>query len=333
MLIPVDAQTDNGRVVVRWLDIGDGQFREPFFKQTIENRRQELGRTASHDTGIDEVIAAAKALPEAGPAGFIFHVSRCGSTLVMNALKLDLKVVGLSEPQIFSKLLAPFMWGMHEIDNVEWAQTREELLRALVTIYAHCSNEYRRQVVIKFPSVGILWMSALRSIWPAVPYIVITRNPIEVVVSQLAGRQDGWIRMQGNPLALWKLFGLTSMTPNVRALPKEEFCARIMGHLCDAAAYECDTHGRLVCYEKMTADTIEKISRLFGLPIGATNGTEIAKVMRTYAKDPSSSQAFYDDRTWKQRGATDSVRKACFQWATQPHGRLLTAMTYLDCAP
>jgi len=65
---------------VEWLDVGTLRFTDPFFENTV--------RRAGRRAGI---------APGPGPAGLIFHVSRCGSTLISQMLSTAGQLV-LSEP-------------------------------------------------------------------------------------------------------------------------------------------------------------------------------------------------------------------------------------------
>ena len=44
--------------------------------------------------------------PALEPSGFVFHLSRCGSTLIANSLQTAPKALVLSEPEIVAEVLA-----------------------------------------------------------------------------------------------------------------------------------------------------------------------------------------------------------------------------------
>src|SRR5262245_34432433 len=84
--LPVDATIDNGRPMIEWMELSDIDFCEPFFSQTIE--RVKSGGDRKHLlTEFDFLLRTEKVFDSIEPSGFIFHSSRCGSTLVANACR------------------------------------------------------------------------------------------------------------------------------------------------------------------------------------------------------------------------------------------------------
>ena len=80
--IPCELTTAGQRSLVRWIHPGAKPlFTEPFFRQTIDALVQ-----ANAVQKLTPLGALAEVAPTKAPAGFIFHVSRCGSTLVSRSL-------------------------------------------------------------------------------------------------------------------------------------------------------------------------------------------------------------------------------------------------------
>src|SRR5262249_57696026 len=86
-----------GGPLVDWWHLGGVRFTDPFFEQTIATAMAHpfnlLFRPATQLRAL-----AAPATPELRPAGLIFHMSRCGSTLVAQMLAALAGNVVLSEP-------------------------------------------------------------------------------------------------------------------------------------------------------------------------------------------------------------------------------------------
>src|SRR5580658_7118041 len=81
-------------LTVRWLQFGNKALSEPFFEWSVAALRDGLPDAAEFETSIAE-LAKGDAAPPVLPAGIIVHVTRCGSTLVLNALRAAENVVGL----------------------------------------------------------------------------------------------------------------------------------------------------------------------------------------------------------------------------------------------
>src|SRR5215217_9435470 len=100
--LPVDAVVVNNRPGLLWLEMPDVSLTEPFFQQTVarvkmENNRRELF------TEFDVLLQLEQVLDSVPPTGFIFHSSRCGSTLVANACKAVADSIVLSEANAIDK--------------------------------------------------------------------------------------------------------------------------------------------------------------------------------------------------------------------------------------
>src|ERR1700712_2848198 len=81
--VPIHILEHGPRPEVWWSHLGGLRFEEPFFLQTVTNAlNSPLAKLLQRSTKIEELIAAAEQEPFVEPAGFIFQVTRCGSTLV-----------------------------------------------------------------------------------------------------------------------------------------------------------------------------------------------------------------------------------------------------------
>ena len=113
-------------------------------------------------------------------AGVIFHLTRCGLTLLMNALRQADRVIAVSEAPPMDRLLR---LGMSP--SPARRDEADKSAEALVTLFAHYLDSEHRRVVVKCGIQGLGVMGAARRIWPDVPFIILVRNPIEVVVSNI----------------------------------------------------------------------------------------------------------------------------------------------------
>src|SRR5688572_3417330 len=83
---PIAINTQKSLAVV-WCRIGRTRFSAPFFEQTIDEAlRRPFNVLFQQHTSIDELCSLVDEQPGLQPDGFIFHMSRCGSTLVSQML-------------------------------------------------------------------------------------------------------------------------------------------------------------------------------------------------------------------------------------------------------
>lgn len=108
----------------------------------------------------------------AEPALFIFHVSRCGSTLAANYFASDFQNRVFNEPAILSKLFT----------KRKEKKVNNNHLRAVIRCLG-MGTEHQNKLIIKFSSSHIEHLDWIHSVYPNVPKIMICRQPKEVLVS------------------------------------------------------------------------------------------------------------------------------------------------------
>lgn len=161
---------DARRKRLRWC-LPDGRATEPFHDQYISRCRQQrlLNQLLLPESGLPEEIAE----PDFQPTGFIFHLSRCGSTLVSGSFAEMQSVQVLSE----SPLLTDVMLDAGVDDS----------LRALIWLQAFGgrSPQVRDQgaVVVKWNAWDIFLWEQIRARFPRVPVLLLVRDPLEILAS------------------------------------------------------------------------------------------------------------------------------------------------------
>ncbi len=84
--IGLDSQSEE--TVVRWLEFGSAKLSGTVLQTDGRKTALRTEPPASEaQSGLDTLLERGERLRPVTPAGFIFHVSRCGSTLIANALK------------------------------------------------------------------------------------------------------------------------------------------------------------------------------------------------------------------------------------------------------
>ena len=316
--ITIGLDSQSQQAVVRWLEFGSAKLAEPFFVQTIERLRHASPPANEAWSDLETLLKLAEGLPPVTPAGFIFHVSRCGSTLIANALKTADRAVVVSEAPPLSILLHPDSYSFGpSVDT--WDRMRQALFRALISIFAHYRGDEPAPVVIKFPSWNILFWSLVRSYWPHVPAIVIIRNPVEVMMGNLNG--GGWMEFKKSPELAGRLFGWENLPRSVEEMSGSEFAARVLRSFYRCAREMADQGARILDYQDIDARQIRAIAAFFQVDLPASC-FPIERIFGVYSKDADSVQPFQPDGPRKQKLATGLVRSAAHQWATAAYRNL-----------
>lgn len=315
--LPVDALVSEGRPYIKWMDMRGVRLAEPFFHQTIERVRRERQGSAELVTDIDALLQFEKIAGGVRPTGFIFHASRCGSTLVSNACAAVRDTLVFSEPYVVDKLLGQFFTRA----SGDEFQTRlwQIFLRAAVCALGQRRAGDERGLVVKFACCSTLQLERVRRLWPEVPWVFVYRDPVEIMVSNLGNVPD-WMRVEEQPEHTAAVVGVTP--EEVARMGPEEFCARALGKFYDAATEHADSRTMLLDYKQLTAETLTNVVRCFGAAPAPEEIAEINRVSRLYSKDSARVRAFDGDADSKRRRATPLVHEMAERWAREPYERL-----------
>lgn len=181
--IPYQMDCSENEISFRWIFVGDKKYSEPFFHETTakcrvfeENRHQFKSTTTS-----DGLIEYAAALPSLDPTAFVFHVSRCGSTLLTQLLSIDSQNIVLAEPPILDDVLRKLSFENYEISE----EKKNQLIRAVIKLLGQKRTSEEQKYFIKLDSWHIFYYEKLRMLFPNTPFIFSFRRPDEVIRSQV----------------------------------------------------------------------------------------------------------------------------------------------------
>ena len=173
---PFRAAWHGPEMLVDWCDLGAGRMTEPFFYETVVNAmRNPFNLVFQQRTPIEALAELAHGL---APSGFIFHMSRCGSTLVSQAFAAFESLVVVSEAAPLRNVLRAAHEGRATPDQAKvW-------LSGMINAYAQPRFSYETKFVVKFMAADALDIALVRRAFPEVPWIFVTRDPAEILASQ-----------------------------------------------------------------------------------------------------------------------------------------------------
>jgi hypothetical protein len=243
---------------------------------------------------MEEMVEWTDAHAGAPVAGIIFHMSRCGSTLIRQQLAALERNIVASEPATMDAVLrAPMhVHGLPRDVQVRW-------LRAMAGALAQPRNG-ETAFYLKTDCWHVHEAQLLREAFPETPWIFLYRDPVEVMVSQA--------RMP----AVWTVPGM--LHPNTLHLeyadwdPRQTdvYCARALANICAAGlkAVRDDARGLLVNYSELPEAMEGRLGGHFGL-----HEQDIPAMRQATRKDAKVPEAvFASDREAKQAEATDRLR-------------------------
>jgi hypothetical protein len=316
--LPINFIFSRTSVSVRWMDFGSKLLAEPLFQQTLDALRSLSTPARERVTDLSTFLTVAGSRQSVRPSGVIFHISRCGSTLVANSLRTGDGVVALAEAGPLGVWFALSSRREVPFPAETWQETLRTMANAVVTLYAHHGTPCNPKVVVKCHAITTLQISQVRAIWPDVPFLILIRDPTEVIVSNLE-RPGGWVGSRHEPLGVRNMFGWTGA--EIESMPLEEYCARGVGRFCEAAVAHIDHNCRVADYTQLVGN-LHKIARFFNLEIAPVDSCQFKHVLETYAKDSTWSRTFQSDDDRKRRETTIQMREAVLKWAAEPYNRL-----------
>ncbi len=154
---------------VWWRDLGAKRFTEPFFSDTLL-AVDAAARRRCHTP----LSALAEVGDTLAPTAFIFHVSRCGSTLLAQALATLPHCIVMSEPPVLDSFLR-----CHAASDDAAADTFRLLLAALGQRRAAAE----RHLIVKLDSWHIASLALIRRAFPDTPCLLLYREPGAVLAS------------------------------------------------------------------------------------------------------------------------------------------------------
>jgi hypothetical protein len=205
---------------------------EPFYAQTLQQQMiQPFHQLFRRETSMQQLIDWAETHPGLPLRGLIFHLSRCGSTLIAQMLAASERNVVASEPSPFNDVLcAP------EVSR----ETRVRWLRAMAAALGQPRIGSEQNFYLKLDPWHMHHFDLIHEAFPDAPWIFVYREPLEVMVSHQ--RQPG----------AWLVPSL--LPPSALGLELDDwdptrldvYYARALASLCEAALRSIERYGGLL---------------------------------------------------------------------------------------
>lgn len=300
--VPARFYWRDGRPMVDWCYLGRQRFDAAFFEQTIGKcMTRPFNLLFRQQTPIEVLRELDQVRPGLKPTGFVFHMSRSGSTLVSKTLAAIPTNVVMSEARPIDATLRAHFNSTEATDDRRIAWFRW-MVSALVQRWLGGEQHF----FIKFDAWNTLELPLIRRAFPDVPWIFVYRDPVEVLVSQFSHRGAHMIPGVLPP----GLFGMDPQT--VSSISPEEYCARVLATICKAALRYHQEGGQLINYCQLPEIVWNRTLKFFGLHCSGIEVDALRLVARRDAKNPFAT--FQNDSDKKRQKASDAVRQAADKW-------------------
>ncbi len=298
---PIRVFWQDNRPYVDWCYMHKDRFVHPFFDITIQHRMQEpFSLLFQYHTPADELAELNIIRPGLAPTGFIFHMSRCGSTLISQMLASLSRNIVISEASPIDSILRT-----NTVDSSISDETRIEWLRGIIGALGRKRSPDEKHYFIKFDSWHTLYLELIHRAFPDVPWIFLYREPVEVIVSHM--RQSG---AQMVPGALGHLLPGLDIFESAQ-MPREKYCALVVKQFCESALSQLnkDPHkALLVNYDQLPAAVTTSIVDHFGAVYSDEDIEKMNLAAKFDAKNPQTQ--FVSDIEGKRSEANEAVMEA-----------------------
>jgi hypothetical protein len=240
------------------------------------------------------------------PDGFIFHMSRCGSTLAAQMVAaLPGAIVASEAAPINSAVqLGQQIPGLPRDIHIR-------VLRALVAALGRNRTGDAKCYVVKLEAWHVKALPLFRAAFPDTPWVFMYRDPVEVMVSQK--RHSGVMTLPGE------------IAPAAIAANGEDpmlaHDARILGQICQAAADGvAGGGGILINYDEMPDAVTKRLLPHFGIAID--RAARAAMQSATQRDVKNKGQAFTPDGAGKRAEATPDLLAVVERYMAGPYAEL-----------
>lgn len=264
------------------------RFNAPFFADTLQLQTPEERKVCLTPQPFCATLTRQiQELDGIDPSAFIFHVSRCGSTLLTQLLSTLPQCIVMSEPPIIDAILRA------------GAQPDRLLLRQMVLALGQ-RRFGESHYVIKLDSWHLPHLPLLRSIFPDTPCWFLYRDPLAVLASHQ--RQRGPQMVPG--LILPPQLDESSRS----AGDLDGYCVQVLAWLF-RHALEQHRHLHLLNYSQLPDATWQDLLPQLGLQPSASEIAAMQTRAGFHAKDRSS--AFSGDPCSALPSAAQQMVQAC----------------------
>lgn len=286
--LPVELKRHDGAIVVEWLHFAGQPLTDSFFEETIRRvRTRPFNRLMRAATPLSAIETFADAAP---PDGLVFHMSRCGSTLVGQMLAAVPGHAVVSEPPVLDTMIQ--LAGRGVVSPL--------MVRAMAGALTRDRLDDVRHRFIKLDAWHAFVLPMLRTIWPGTPWIFLYRDPVEVLVSQ---RRRPGMHVRPGVLPL-EAYGVDPAGTAAAG----DYAVWILDRICNAALDAVDGACTLVNYRQLPQALTETILPHFRVAPDQAARESIAAAGGRYSKAPG--RVFATDSETKQREASDDLRSA-----------------------
>ena len=292
---PFRAAWHEGRMIVDWCRLAERPV-EPFFYESVVRAMTRPFNLAFRRRTLADDLA--RLPPGLAPSGFVFHWSRCGSTLAAQCLAAVPGHTVISEASPLQNALRADQHGPASPEQATaW-------FSGLVNAYGQPPPgpppPGTPRLFVKFSAADLLDLPRIEAAFPAVPWLFLYRDLSEVLASQAALGSAEFMpgaipagRLGLDPQAVWGMDRIAYRAHVLAALGRT------------ALTHHRPGRSLILPYRALPGALLDRVPAHFGFAPTPQERAALAAATRRDAKQPG--RAFSDD------GAAKRARGAAFR--------------------
>jgi hypothetical protein len=312
--LPIRAYNSENRLMLDCCWMGQQRLTDPFFDHTVDScMKAPFNRLFRRQLEISELVEIEANRPVLQPNGLIFHLSRCGSTLVAQMLAALPWAVVASEPSVIDGVMRYWQTqsGATEQNLITW-------LRAMLGCLVRPRSGGERAHFVKLDPWHTVHLPLFQKAFPETPCIFVYRDPVEVLVS--LAREPGARLIPGaiDP----KLLDLDlEEAMALDRLDSADYHARVLRLICDAAL-ESFRPGidLLVNHDQLPRWVSSVLLRGLGFELSDQDLCKLEQ--RSLFRAKHGETVHTNDSERKQASASAEIERAAERWLAEPYARL-----------
>ncbi|KAF2330079.1 sulfotransferase family protein [Flavobacterium nitrogenifigens] len=245
--IPIKLIEKENEVYFEWIYFSDIPFADPFFEETIAKCKSHNYNSKPFKlvSTPENLIDWSKKLDFVELKGLVFHVSRCGSTMLSQSLATSAENIMVSEAPIIDDILR---------SNFFDEDTKTVLLESVIRLLGQKRFPEQKNLIIKLDAWSIFKASYLRSVFPEIPFALLYRNPGEVLRSH---QKQAGMHMVPNIIPS-SVFGIASK--EIQELSLQQYQALVLEKYFQGFLdfYEIDNNVIMLNYNDGMKNVIER---------------------------------------------------------------------------
>lgn len=275
--IPYKLVENDNEVYFEWIYLGDNKYAAPFFDETIAKCRSHAYNSKGFKvvSTAENLLEWSKELISVELKSFVFHVSRCGSTMLSQCLASSDENIMISEAPLIDQILRSYYFSLEK---------KTALIKSVISFFGQKRFSEQKYLIIKLDAWHIFNASYLRSIFPELPFALLYRNPTEVLKSH---QKNMGMHMIPN-LIPPAVFGIASHEINKISL--QQYGALVLEKYFEGFLkfYKTDQNVTMLNYNEGMKKVVEKFMSFANLDYEAVELDKMYERLKTHSKNESA---------------------------------------------